>query len=332
VNTIKPSHSHCWWLLLCLSFVTSAEERIEIVGRIDGTDQITFRQDAANWEHLFGDLWVTEVRVNGVLWQPSQNLTLENSGATAYLADKVNFLAARLELLEGRDTVVLERQPGHIVLSIADTPGGADNYSVVITFPESPTLLVEGEIDGSDELHISYAGASWFHKHWGWPTEVRLNGIAWDPAVVPFLVNDGTTVFLPQPVDFRNAVVLERSGRDLMTVNPGRDGLIINFADNPVGAGRYSVLIGFPPDQSLPNASIPVIPRAELTILRNAAIWVDTVRGLWYELESTLDLSANTWESTGTFIHGSGATMTMFDPTGNDATKFYRVVCRLQPY
>ena len=200
----------------------------------------------------------------------------------------------------------------------------------MITFPSAPTLLIEAEVDGSDELHVSYAGARWVHKHWGFPAFVKLNGVEWNPAVIPFLLNDGESTFLPEPVRFENAGVLEVAGRDLMTVRTVADGLIVNFADNPVGAGSYAALISFPAAEALPAGLIPVVTSAELQTMNNAAISIKTVRGAWYELEFTENLGANAWSSTGAFVRGNGSVMTLFDPLGASAARFYRVIASAQ--
>ena len=116
---------------------------------------------------------------------------------------------------------------------------------------------------------------------------------------------------LPEAVHFEGATVVEQSGRDLMTVRADRDGLIINFVDNPGGAGFYSARIAFPPPagESL-NASVPVVSSASMAVLPAAAISILTEDGLWYELEATDDLSGNVWVSTGRFVRGNGQAIT----------------------
>ena len=130
-------------LFAVLTVSSFAQGRIEIVATIDWTDQVVIRQEGASWQHLFGNLEETQMEINGVLWRPSQDATLENSGPTQFLTNEVNFLTARLEILEGRDTVVLQRERDHLVLSFADTLSGPGTYRLVITFPPAPTLLVE---------------------------------------------------------------------------------------------------------------------------------------------------------------------------------------------
>ena len=319
-----------WAGLVLLPVMCGAQERIEMLGMIDGTDQVVIRQEGAVWGHVFGDLEATQVQVNGVGWSPSVSATLENAGETMFLTNRVNWLAARLEVLEGRDTVVLQRGWDHIRLSFADTPEGPANYHVVVNFPESPTLLVEAEIDGSDELRVSFAGAEWEHRHWGPPLgNVRLNGVEWDVSANPVLPNAGERAFLSDPVNFANAVVLEQSGRDLLTVQAAEDGVTINFADNPLGAGSYRALIAFPPAESVGSGVNPMIAGAEIGVVSSAAISIETVRGIWYELERSVDVSGG-WESTGMFAFGNGGMMTMVDPMGIDVARFYRVVARAE--
>lgn len=318
------------YLLLALLTASgvAAQERIELLGVIDGTDRIVVRQEGASWEHLSGDLIPTQMQVNGIAWFPGDTLSLANSGETTFLTNQVNFLAAKLQVLEGRDTVVLQRERDHLTLSFADTPLGVGNYHVVISFPPSPTLLVEADIDGSDELRISYAGAEWLHKQWGFPQSVRLNGVEWNVAEQGTLLNAPPTSFLQEPVNFQNAVIVDQSGRGLLTLTPAGDGITLNFADDDLGAGHVSALIAFPPFENVPNAIVPVISGADLQAIDSAVISISTSKGLWYELQYATDLGSNQWFATGAFLFGNGNTMTFSDPRAGEGAKFYRVITR----
>lgn len=319
-------------LFLALAAVHGrSADRIEMNGTFDGTDLITISQQNAHWNHLFGDLNISRSSINGVEWNPSIIYDLPNSGATTFLTNKVNFAAAQLAILEGRDTIVLNRSRDYVTLSIADTPSGPGNYHFIIDFPEVPTLQIEANVDGSDELHISSAGARWIHKQWSWPTGVSLNGIAWDPAATSYLTNTAPTVFLPEPVKFANAVLVESSARDILTLRASEDGVILNFADNYVGADRYHAVIAFPSDDTSNNASITVVPSGQISVSDAAGLNIETVRGVWYELEVTPRLDPANWQSAGSFIRGNGGVMTLFDPSQPDATRFYRIVSRPRP-
>jgi hypothetical protein len=308
-----------------------ALDRLEITGTIDGTDQIIVTQNQAEWLHFFGDLNATSVSMNNIAWNPSANPILPNSGDTLFLSNRVNFMCAMVTLSEGRDTVVLERFPNHIKVSFADTPGGPSNYRIIIDFQVAPALLFDGDIDGSDELHVSYAGARWIHKHWSLPGIVYLNAVRWDLSVSDYLTNAGATTFLPQPVHFENATLSSSFGRDLLTMRSSSDGMFVNFADNPVGAGHYNMLVEFPDHNAPTNSTIAVISAASIAPTPSIGVTISTVRGVWYELESAFTLSSGEWTGTGAFVRGNGDYMTLFDPTQLQAARFYRIVSRPNP-
>jgi hypothetical protein len=119
VRAFSPS------ILLFLLLRLHAEDQLEISGTVDGTDRIVITQKNASWTHFSGDLGITSLTLNGVLWKPSQNSTLPNSGATAFLTNNVNFLSAVLDVVNARDTIVLQRESSRLVLSVADTPARA---------------------------------------------------------------------------------------------------------------------------------------------------------------------------------------------------------------
>jgi hypothetical protein len=196
---------------------------------------------------------------------------------------------------------------------------------MVVRFPAIPTLTIKATIDGSDELHVSYSGARWVHKMWSTPTDVSLNGVAWANPSVSYLTNAGATLFLPEQVPFHNATVLSSSGRGLLTIRPTENGLVINFADDILGAGNYEAVIGFPPGDSS-NAALAVISSASISTVSAAGIPVQTIRGVNYELLFSTNLSSSVWQSTGSFIRGNGETMRLFDQLAPDGTVFYRIV------
>jgi hypothetical protein len=110
-----------------------------------------------------------------------------------------------------------------------------------------------------------------------------------------------------------------------VTVRPGEDGVIINFADDILGSGNYEAVIGFPPGESS-NAALAVVSSASISAVPAAGIAVQTIRGVNYELQFSTNLSSNAWQSTGSFIRGNGETMRLFDPLAPVETMFYRVV------
>ena len=132
-------------------------------------------------------------------------------------------------------------------------------------------------------------------------------------------------------VHFENAVVVSSTARDLMTLRSADEGLILNFADNPVGPGRYEAVVAFPPGDSKPNASITVVSSLSLALQTVPSIEANTVAGVWYKLQSANTLTKNDWISTGSFVRGNGGKMKLFDPSAQSSTRYYRVVSKISP-
>lgn len=301
-------------------------DSIHFTGPIDGTDRIVIAQDRATWEHISRGYPSDSVFINTVQWRPDETDTLWNSGATTFLTNVVNFLAAELEVVRGRDTVVLEPRSNAVIITLAHTPNGEEEYEFHVRFPPIPELRVRAEIDGSDALHVSRYGARWFHKEWGWPTNVTLNGMLWAPKTNNYLANEGPTAFMPSDVDFCRAVVVTNVGRDLCVVATSEDGLIIHFADNPNGRSPYEVLVQFPPGATNVLSRPAISSTNAIAFTEAAAITFDTTAGQLYELQFTHDLVSSNWVSAGAFLRGDGNVMSFYDPAGLSTSKIYRVV------
>ena len=82
------------------------------------------------------------------------------------------------------------------------------------------------------------------HSCW-WPETVRLNRVSWHPEKSPKLKNEGKTSFLEGPIDFASAKLTVNRGRDLVVLEHTPAGLIVHFADNPLGGSVYDVTISF---------------------------------------------------------------------------------------
>jgi hypothetical protein len=101
-------------------------------------------------------------------------------------------------------------------------------------------LDIKATIDGSDVLNLSPNGAVWSHQAYQWPTDISVNGIAWDAHTQSTLTNTGLA-----GIDLTTANVLSRSGRDRVDMETTPDGLTIHFDDSPPGAAPYEIKIGF---------------------------------------------------------------------------------------
>jgi hypothetical protein len=228
-------------------------------GQVDGSDQIKITQTEATWHHTFWDMPSDPVALNGISWDPREQDTLKNEAKTRFLKGRVDFRSARLKRIEARDTVAVEQDRDSLVIYINDGPDGAAPYEFQVIFrppnakadveqhaaAKHTTLRIVADIDGSDELHIDARGARWIHRSWQWPSDVRLNTVAWNPEKSPTLKNEGETKFMDGPVDFSTAKMIKKEGRDMAVMEHADGGVVIYFADGPGDRSNYEVAILF---------------------------------------------------------------------------------------
>jgi len=187
----------------------------------------------------------------------TRNGILATTGAVAFLPETFSLEAVRLEIIQGRDVIALERTNHALMVYLDDPPSGAATYEFKIHFhpatvkpPEtgaSPAaaLKIAAQIDGSDSLKITAREATWEHRTYSYPGAVSLNDIPWDVRQTNVLTNVGTNTFLPSGVDLSTARIVNRKGRDVVTVWADADALWIQFADNPNGADFYELELSF---------------------------------------------------------------------------------------
>jgi hypothetical protein len=235
---------------------TSTNEAVfHFQGMVDGSDRITIRRPGALWEHVNWGWPAGAVTVNGSQWNPSEKNFMTTTGAVLFLPEKYSLTAAKLEVIEGRDVIALERTNQALIVYLDDTPPGAAPYDFKIHFPRlkptpvrpstAATLKIAAQIDGSDLLKITAREAVWTHRAWSYPSAVTLNDIAWNICQTNTLANAGTNTFLPDGVDLSTARIVSRKGRDVGTMWADADALWIQFADNPNGTDDYELEISF---------------------------------------------------------------------------------------
>ena len=239
---------------------TNADEAVfHFQGVIDGSDRITLNHRGALWEHVNWDWPAGPVVVNDAQWNPSAKNFMTTTGAVSFLPEQFSLVDARLEVIEGRDAVALERTNGALIVYLDDTLPGAAPYEFKLHFPKpavirkplamSPaaTLKIQARIDGSDVLKITANEAVWTHREWDLPAGVRLNDIAWDVRATNTLSNTGTNQFLPDKVDLSTARITNRQGRDVATLWADHEDVWVTFADNPNGGDDYELDLSFGP-------------------------------------------------------------------------------------
>lgn len=235
----------------------ASEAVLHFKGRIDGTDRIVIKRQGALWEHVNWGWPIGTITVNGHQWKPSEKNFMTTTGAALFLPEKYSLTVPKLERIEGRDVVSLERTEDALIVYLDDTPLAAAPYEFKIRFPlansepESKpgstraSLKIAAVIDGSDLLRITAHEARWTHRAWKAPKNIKLNDVSWDLRRTNALSNTDTHRFLPDGVDFSSAKIVSRKGRDLVTMWADRDAIWINFADNPNGADAYELEIAF---------------------------------------------------------------------------------------
>ena len=161
----------------------------------------------------------------------------------------------------------------------------ADGLHVVVT------------IDGTDELHISQRSATWVHKTWGQPTDVRINGFKWNPQQRPVL-SAGTNGWLLNPaLDLSGAVLHKLRGRGSVDLARDTNGLVVRFDDPENGADTYEAEVLFA--QTLARTKSAATNDLELRISARIdgmdEIWFVRDQGKWIHTEHTppTDVTAN---------------------------------------
>jgi len=238
------------------TFANGAPEAVfHFSGQIDGSDRIVITRDGAFWEHINWG-WPGVVKVNELQWNPAAKNFLTTTGAISFLPPRYSLSEARLEVIQGRDIVAMERSHDALIVYLDDTPPGAAPYEFKIHFRPPPKairetgsapakLKITAQIDGSDEFKITSREARWTHRAWNPPHIVQLNDQVWDLSQTNIFSNSGTNTFLPEGIDFSTARITERKGRDLGTMWAEKDGLLISFGDNPGGSDEYELEITF---------------------------------------------------------------------------------------
>lgn len=224
-------------------------------GKVDGSDEIIITHKGAFWKHREWNWPDRAVSVNGVNWEPRQSSFLTTSNGADFIAPQIDFETARLETVNARDVVALERTNDALIVHIDDTPSGPGDYDFVIHFTPAQAsssyssaktvVKISAIIDGSDTVTFDGQKAEWRHGQWHPATNVKLNTQPWDITSHPVLRNGTQSFFLPPNIDFRSARLIKRSGRDLVSLWTTGTNLTMTFADNPNGATRYEAEIEF---------------------------------------------------------------------------------------
>jgi hypothetical protein len=118
--------------------------------------------------------------------------------------------------------------------------------------PEAPSKLypldlrIVAVIDGSDELRITSTETRWTHVSWDHPTQVRMNGMEWNPKDAPVRYDVGIPQLLGKQVEDLSKVRMKKiRGRGRVELRSGKDFVTVVFDDPDPGADTYEVILTF---------------------------------------------------------------------------------------
>jgi hypothetical protein len=241
--------------------LTNGNAVFHFKGKVDGSDKILITHDGALWNHVNWAYPSEPVAINETQWNPRTKNYLSVIAPGKFLPESFSLESVDLEVIKGRDVVALERTNNGLLIYLDDTPVQAAEYEFNINFhaagpkpaaaahPSAAARLnISAYVSGSDRIKITAQEAVLEHKFWNLPSDLTVNGIAWDPRQSRVLKNEGATKFLPDGVDFSTARIVSRKGRDLATAWGEKDALWVRFADNPNGSDTYEIEIAFGPE------------------------------------------------------------------------------------
>jgi hypothetical protein len=200
------------------SLALAATPTLSVSGSIDASNVMHINTGSVSWTHNTG-VGPTALTVNGTPWNPTAQPTLNLP--PPLIPSPLSGYFVHTSVSSGASWPT-RRSPAAKSCSFSTTPtNGADNYSAVVSFTAKPpptltpsaTLHITGSIDGSDTLRITNASATWIHNAWDPPSNVMLNGMAWNTVSNPTLPNSGATTFLPRRGSFHRRLHEERRPR-----------------------------------------------------------------------------------------------------------------------
>ncbi len=152
-------------------------------------------------------------------------------------------------------------------------------------YPQPVRLAFHGKIDGSEIIEITPTHAHWTHRHWDWPSQpVVLNDVLWKPRKQRSLENTSKTRFLFQPVDFASARLENVKGRDIVSLETGRDLVRVHICDSPNGADTYEFDIVFDPPAVQQSLRIRAdIDGSDRLVIDKSGIWWEHRHWQWPE-------------------------------------------------
>jgi len=231
---------------------------LNINAAIDGSDVMNITSSGFAWTHKAFQ-WPKSLAINGVDIDPHSKQPLSALGLGA-----ADLSTAQVIHRSGRGTVAMELIDDGIRIHFSDPQSGDARYSIQIAFaprsaapaklpatsaaiathspPDNPIFLdVKATMaTGGDVMTVTPDHAQWRHNDSDWPSNVTMNGQAWDVRANPTLDNFGLA-----DADLSTAQVVSHTGQDTAVMEKTDNGVVIYFSSASGGGEEYEMKIRF---------------------------------------------------------------------------------------
>ncbi len=109
--------------------------------------------------------------------------------------------------------------------------------------PPAERVTLSATLDGSGKFVFTSGALHYEHFHWGRPQNVRIDDQAW----IDLDTTPPRWIDVASRVSLQTVRIMERSGRDVICLEPTPHGFDVYVADSPNDRGEYSITLGFYP-------------------------------------------------------------------------------------
>lgn len=162
---------------------------------------------------------------------------------------------------------------------------------------QSYLLTFSGTVDGSDLVTLNGNTGNWQHKSFQFPSNVIIDGQAWNPKVQPNLTF--ASPLIPPSLSGYAIRIRRFQGRDTATAQIQGNKLQLGLSDTPNGADTYKFNVALIPEVKGPTATAATLKITanvdgsdELMIGKNGAAWVHR----FWSQPSNVSLNGVKWD------------------------------------
>ena len=229
-------------------------ESLDIIAAIDSRDELHISNRAATWVHKSG-AQPTGVQINGFRWNPQQNpvLTVGNNGWL--LPPGLELCGAVMHKLTGGGSVDLGWDAAGLVIYFDNAGSGPGPYEVEVSFAQvlarntnlatnDLDLRFKARIEGNEEIWLGQHEGKWVHTWSEPPTNVTINGHAWNVATNPVWALNPP--LMPELMDLQRASLTRLAGRGIVNLEDEPERLCLDIEDPEPGAAEYEAVVRVP--------------------------------------------------------------------------------------